>query len=620
MADTTGPGKGQGLEPPIDPAAAMATAAETAENLTEAQTLAQKAWSLFMERRAKDGGAIDPDPFNVMDALTALQKRLIEKPETLVEASIDMWQRQAMLWTNAIAGMAGVEVGPAPGLENADKDRRFKDDAWESNAVFTYLKQTYLIAADTLREAVHKVDADIDPDARAKLDFFTERFIETISPSNVFTMNPQVLQATIDENGANIVRGMRQLVKDLERGKGDLAITQTDMDAFQVGENIAVTPGKVIFRNELFELIQYAPSTAKVYERPLLIVPPWINKFYIMDLNEKKSLVRWLAAQGYTVFMMSWRNPEPNDADHDFSDYLGTGFYEAARAVKEETGQETINVAGYCIGGTLLSTGLAHMAALGDDTANSATFFTAQADFVKAGDLKIFVDDKMLESMEDEAAKQGGVIGAQQMAQSFNMLRGNELIWNYVVSNYYLGKEPTPFDLLYWNADSTRMPAKCHISYLRDFYRDNALSEGELEMFGEVLDLRKVKLPVYSVCAKEDHIAPAESVFRSVKKFGGPVRFVVGGSGHIAGIINPPDPEKVKYQYWTSDKPKGKWPESVAEWLEDAEETPGSWWPDWDRWLSKRSGKKIKAREPGATLGVIEDAPGSYVKVRSLDG
>ena len=600
-----------------DPSGPTITTTELADNMAEAQRLALEAWSLYTQKHANDDGSIDPDPFNILPAITDLQKTMLEHPEQIVETAIDMWSRQAMLWNKMVAEMGGVSLPPVKGLENADRDRRFQDEAWDSNAVFTYLKQSYLLSSSVLRDTVHRMDAELPEDERHKLEFFTDRFVEAMSPSNVFAMNPQVMQATTQQQGANVVRGMKQLLRDLKRGGGDLLISQTDMKAFEVGRNIAVTPGKVIFQNDLIQLIQYAPTTDEVYARPLLIAPPWINKFYILDLNERKSLIRWLVAQGYTVFVFSWRNPEAGDIERDFEDYVSEGFYEAIDVVLKETGQKSVNTVGYCIGGTMQSCALAHMAATGDKRIHSATFFTAQADFEKAGDLKIFVDDKSLNRMSKDAKKSGGVLSAQEMAQAFNMMRGNDLIWSYVVNNYYLGKEPTAFDLLYWNADSTRMPGKCHVSYLRDFYRDNALAKGNLSMMGEALDITKIKTPIYSVSAREDHIAPAESVYRTMKKFGSTVRFVVGGSGHIAGVVNPPDPAKIKYQYWTNPAAKSKWPKTVEDWIEGASETPGSWWPDWDNWLTKKSGAKVEAREPGATVGTLEDAPGSYVKVRS---
>lgn len=601
----------------VDPSTPLSTAATMADNMAQAQQLAQEACTLYLQRHAKDDSAADTDPFNILPAIADLQQTMMKHPEQVIETAIDMWSRQAMLWTNMIAAMGGVKTDPVKGLENADNDRRFKDEAWESNALFAYLKQSYLLTSSVMRDTVQRMDSELPEDERAKLEFFTDRFVEAISPSNVFAMNPQVLQTTMEENGANVVRGMKQMVRDLKRGDGELLISQTNMKAFEVGKNIAVTPGKVIFQNDLIQLLQYEPVTETVYARPLLIAPPWINKFYILDLNEKKSLIRWLVAQGYSVFVISWRNPEAGSVERNFEDYVSEGFYEAIDAVLEETGQKSVNTVGYCIGGTMQSCALAHMAATSDKRIHSATFFTAQADFEKAGDLKIFVDDKSLDRMSRDAEKGGGVLSAQEMAQAFNMMRGNDLIWSYVVNNYYLGKEPPAFDLLYWNADATRMPGKCHVDYLRDFYRDNALAKGALSMMGEKLDITKIKTPIYSVAAREDHIAPAESVYRTMKKFGSTVRFVVGGSGHIAGVVNPPDPDKIKYQYWTSPIAKSKWPKRVEDWIANATETPGSWWPDWDKWLANKSGKQVEAREAGAALGTFEDAPGSYVTVRS---
>ncbi len=602
---------------PGDTDYSLPVTATMAENMAEAQRLAQEAYALYVQKHAGDDGAPDADPFNILPAITDLQNTMANHPEQIVETAIDMWSRHAMLWTNMIAEMGGVKTEPVKGLENTGNDRRFQDEAWESNAVFSYLKQSYLLTSSVMRDTVQRMDAELPEDERAKLEFFTDRFVEAISPSNVFAMNPHVLKTTMEEKGANVVRGMRQMLRDLKRGDGDLLISQTNMDAFKVGKNIAVSPGKVIFQNDLIQLLQYKPATETVYERPLLIAPPWINKFYILDLNEKKSLIRWLVNQGYSVFVISWRNPESGSVERRFEDYVSEGFYEAIDAVLKETGQKSVNTVGYCIGGTMQSCALAHMAKTGDKRIHSATFFTAQADFEKAGDLKIFVDDKSLDRMSRDAKKQGGVLSAQEMAQAFNMMRGNDLIWSYVVNNYYLGKEPPAFDLLFWNADSTRMPGTCHVDYLRDFYRDNALSNGNLSMMGVQLDITKIKTPVYSVAAREDHIAPAESVYRTMKKFGSTVRFVVGGSGHIAGVVNPPDPDKVKYQYWTSPIAKSKWPERVEDWIANASETPGSWWPDWDKWLSKKSGAQVTPRYPGAVLGRIEDAPGSYVRVRS---
>ena len=473
------------------------------------------------------------------------------------------------------------------------------------------MKQTYLLAGNHLLSTIADRD-DLSANERQKVEFFMRRFVEALSPTNFFATNPEALRETLAQRGENLVRGMRNVIKDIERGEGTLTISQTDTSAFKLGENIANTPGKVVFRNEVIELIQYSPTTEKVYARPLLISPPWINKFYIMDLDPKKSMVKWLVDQGYTLFMISWRNPVPGGPRLGMEEYIRQGFFAAVDAVLKETGRKSTNVAGYCVGGTMVATALAYMAKTGDARVNAATFFTAQTDFDLAGDLKVFVDDKILESLRDKMESEGGVLDSQYMAQSFNMLRSSDLIWSYVISNYMLGKTPFPFDMLYWNSDSTRMPAKLHFNYLRDYYRDNLLSRGKLTVFGQEVNLEEVMTPIYSISTREDHIAPAASVYRGMRKMGGDVRFVLGGSGHIAGVINPP--AKSKYQYWTRED--GQWPETLPEWLEGATETAGSWWPDWDKWLASQSGEQVAARPPGRKLGVIDEAPGAYVRER----
>jgi polyhydroxyalkanoate synthase len=384
------------------------------------------------------------------------------------------------------------------------------------------------------------------------------------------------------------------------------------MDAFKLGENIGVTPGKVVYQNDLMQLIQYNPSTDKVLKRPLLIGPPWINKFYILDLKPENSFIRWAVKQGYTVFIASWVNPDSKLAQKTFEDYMREGIFAALDAVASATGINKINTIGYCIGGTLLSATLAYMAATGDDRVNSATFFAAQADFSEAGDLQIFIDDEQLESMRQTMEQAGGVLEGKKMGTTFNMLRANDLIWSFVVSNYLLGKEPAPFDLLYWKSDTTRMPEATHLFYLRQFYKNNALSQGKMSFDNVKLDLGKVKIPIYLQSAKEDHIAPFRSVYKSTKLFKGPIRYIIAGSGHIAGVINPPSAKK--YQYWTNDK----LPATVEEWQAGAVEHPGSWWGDWDKWLSKLSGRKVPARKPGGgKLKTLGDAPGTYVKVKA---
>jgi polyhydroxyalkanoate synthase len=451
----------------------------------------------------------------------------------------------------------------------------------------------------------------LDEKERARIAFYTRQFADAMAPTNFPLTNPEVLKATIASNGENLVNGLNNLLADIERGQGELSIRQS-ADGFEIGKNIATAPGKVIFRNETMELIQYAPTTAEVHERPLLIFPPWINKFYIIDLRPENSFVRWLVDRGYTVFLVSWVNPDARAAAKGFEEYMREGIFAALDAVERATGAADPNCVGYCIGGTLLAATLAFMAAKNDRRIHSATFWAAQTDFSEAGELSVFVDEAQLAALAARMASAGGVLPGSKMAGTFNMLRANDLIWSFVINNYLLGKQPMPFDLLYWNSDTTRMPEKLHLSYLRQCYQNNALAKGEMTLDGVKLDLTKITVPVYVQSAKEDHIAPAASVFKGAQLFGGPVRFIIAGSGHIAGVINPPAANK--YQYWTNAADAA----TLEEWRAGAAEHPGSWWPDWDAWLSKLSGGKVKARVPGeGKLRPLGDAPGTYVKVKT---
>jgi polyhydroxyalkanoate synthase len=432
-----------------------------------------------------------------------------------------------------------------------------------------------------------------------------------VSPSNFVFTNPELLRETVTSNAQNLVRGMQMLAEDIEAGKGDLKIRQSDSSMFEVGRNLALTPGKVIYQNDLMQLIQYAPTTEKVLKRPLLIVPPWINKFYVLDLTPEKSYIKWCVDQGLTVFVISWVNPDSSLAEKSFEDYMREGPLAALDVIKEVTGESKVHTIGYCVGGTLLAITLAYMAARRDTRVMSSTFFAAQVDFTHAGDLKVFVDEDQIAALERRMQERGYLEG-KKMAMAFNLLRSNDLIWPYIVNNYLKGKAPFPFDLLYWNSDATRMPAANHSFYLRNCYLHNKLSKREMEIGGVKIDLRKVKVPVYNLATREDHIAPAKSVFAGSGLLGGPVRFVLTGSGHIAGVVNPP--AKKKYQYWIGGKPEG---EDLDAWMAAATEHPGSWWPDWLAWIREQDPTEVKARKPGGgKLEPIEDAPGSYVKVR----
>jgi polyhydroxyalkanoate synthase len=505
--------------------------------------------------------------------------------------------------------MLGADVDPV--VEPEPGDNRFKDPDWEKNPYFDFWKQAYLILTRWFDEVLENAEG-LDERTRQRAAFYIKQLASALSPSNFPFTNPEVLRETLASSGKNLVQGMANLAHDIEGSSGDLVnISQTDVKAFEVGRNVATAPGKVIFQNELVQLIQYSPSTDTVHERPLLIVPPWINKFYILDLTAPKSFIRYMVGKGFTVFVVSWVNPDQRFAHKTFEDYMTEGLLAATDAVKRETGTDKVNVIGYCVGGTLLGTTLAYLAARGEEPFSSATFFAAQVDFTKAGDLMLFIDDTQLKALEEMMAERGYLDGSR-MATVFNLLRPKDLIWPYIVNNYMLGKKPFPFDLLYWNQDSTRMTPANHNFYLREFYHENKLARGQMTIGGVKLDLAKVKLPIYELCAKEDHIAPAKSVFIGSRLFGGPVTYVLAGSGHIAGVINPPG-EKVKYQYWTNDKKAA----TLEAWLESAKEHPGSWWPHYAEWLAQHSGGMVPPRKPGATLGVIEDAPGSYVKTKS---
>ena len=574
--------------------------------------LMEQGGKVMAELMAKQKGA-SLNPLSAMSdtpesgkAIAAVWQAWLADPSRLSQAQGELYAGYLQIWQGILQKVAGSD--PQPVVEPEVGDNRFKDPEWSTNAYFDFWKQTYL---HTMQWTQRLLDGtpDLDERTRHQAEFVLKQIAGALSPSNFPATNPEVVRETFASNAQNLVEGMKLLLADLERSQAVLKISQTDTTAFEVGRNIAITPGKVVFQNDLFQLIQYQPSTEKVRAVPLLIVPPWINKFYILDLAPQKSFIKYVVDQGFTVFVVSWVNPDGRHKDKTFEDYMHEGILAAAQAVKKETGERKCNVLGYCVGGTLLATTLAWLAARGEDVFQSATFLTAQVDFTKAGDLKLFIDDAQLKSLEEMMAERGYLEGSA-MATVFNMLRPKDLIWPYIVNNYMLGKKPFPFDLLYWNQDSTRMPASNHKFYLREFYQNNKLAKGEMVLGGERLDLKKVKLPVYHLAAREDHIAPARSVYIGARMLGGPVEYVMSGSGHIAGVINPPDPKKIKYQYWTN-------PDRVdthEEWVEGAKETPGSWWPHWIGWLTKQSKGLVEPREPGRKLGQIEDAPGSYVK------
>ena len=574
-------------------------------NLARAAVTAQGAIAEAALRQADS-----PDPFHVGPALTDVMGRLAAQPDRLMRAQADLFSRYLDLWQATARKMSGEQVEPVVVPPKGDK--RFNDPEWGAHPVYDVMKQSYLLTSGWLNDLVSEVEG-VDPLEKRRVEFFIKMLTDAISPSNFLMSNPAALKEAMSSGGESLVRGMENFAADMTRGGGQLQISQTDMEQFVVGENVATAPGKVVYQNDILQLLQYAPTTDQVREIPLLLFTPWINKFYITDLRPDNSLIRWLTAQGFSVFVTSWVNPDETLAAKTFEDYLVEGIYDATTQVMKQCGTDRVNTVGYCIGGTLLSCALAHMAARGDKRIQSATFFAAQQDFEEAGDLKLFVDDAWLRSIEETMDQSGGFLPGKSMADTFNSLRGNDLIWSFFVNNYLMGKEPKPFDLLFWNSDQTRMPKALHLFYLRNFYKDNALSKGELTLAGEKLDLKKVQTPIYVQSSRDDHIAPFRSIYRGAKLFGGPVTFTMAGSGHIAGVINHPDAKK--YQHWTNLA----LPATVDEWRAGAVEHPGSWWPHWAAWLNERSGDMVPARDPSnGPLGKpLEDAPGSFVKVRS---
>jgi len=604
---------------PIDPVSAQAFGFEVHDPQKFAQNMARlveetgKAVSAFVEPRVTDPTrTLMPDDLTrIMNAFAQVQQAWMVQPLKLMRSQADLWQRYWTLWSSTLisAFLPGART-ISPAVVPDPKDARFKDPAWSENQYFDFMKQAYLINSKWAEHLVQDVD-NVDPDTRHKAGFYMKQVINALAPSNWVFTNPELLRETFASDGENLVRGMQLLAEDIKRGGGDLHIRQTDLTKFELGRNLAITPGKVIFQNELFQLIQYEATTETVLKRPLLIVPPWINKFYILDLNPEKSFVKWAVSQGHTVFVISWVNPDERLANKTFEDYMREGVFEALKVVCEATREENVNAIGYCVGGTMLAVSLAAMAAASEKCVGSATFFATQVDFKNAGDLKVFSDKEQIQAIEREM-NQKGYLESSKMATIFNLLRSNDLIWPYIVNVYQKGKEPLPFDLLYWNSDSTRMPAANHSFYLRHCYLNNDLAEGRMEMGGERLDLNKVNIPIYDLAAREDHIAPAKSVFVGARLFGGHVRFVLAGSGHIAGVINPPGP-KVRYQYWTGDPPTG----DFESWLKKTQEHPGSWWPDWQAWIEELDSERVPARQIGrGQLRPIEDAPGSYVRMK----
>lgn len=547
-------------------------------------------------------------PLHIGRAFMEMMTSIMMNPAKLVHAQLTLWSDYIKLWQHTTQKLFGKEAESL--ISPPTNDRRFKDPAWDESIVFNYIKQSYLLTTQWILSVVRNVE-NLDNKTAHKVDFYTRQFLDVLSPSNFILTNPTVLRTTLESGGENLVRGLENLLKDLERSKGQFRISMTDYDAFEVGRNIAITPGQVIYQNDLMQLIQYTPTTEQVYKRPLLIVPPWINKYYILDLQEKNSLIKWLISQGITVFVISWVNPDATLANKSFDDYMTEGPLTALDVITEQTGETTVNALGYCLGGTLLAMTLAYMAAHNDQRIQSGTYFNTMLDFSEPGELEVFIDEEQI-AMLEQMMNTKGFLDGTQMATVFNMLRANDLIWSFVVNNYLLGKTPFPFDLLYWNADSTRMPAMMHSWYLRNLYQHNRLAQpNALTLKGTPIDLGMIKVPSFFLSTHEDHITPWKSSYAGGQMLKGPLTFTLASSGHIAGIINPPAANK--YWYWTSDK-EVKEPDV---WLNSASRVAGSWWPSWGQWYSQLNTDKVPFRDPTkGSLKPIEEAPGAYVKMR----
>jgi polyhydroxyalkanoate synthase subunit PhaC len=587
------------MQPAWDP---LVLAAQLQKIAKQSQTLMQRFVSNQPDAIKLGIGDTSSLGFDFFELMT----KMMINPVAVASAQIDLFNDTLSVWQKTAERMLMLRAHEA----DAPKDKRFKQPEWSQNAIFSFVKDSYLVAAKSILSAVREVKGMDDATAR-KVDFYTRQFVDALSPSNFVATNPEVLTATLETGGQNLLRGLENLLVDLERGNGRLSITMTDMKAFRLSENIATTPGKIVYQNELMQLIQYKSSTQEVRRLPLLIVPPWINKFYVLDLQPKNSFIKWAVDQGHTLFVISWVNPDQKLAEKNFENYMIEGPLAALAAIESATGERNVNTIGYCLGGTLLASTAAHLAARGDDRIASATYFATLVDFTDVGDMAVFIDEKQLVSLE-RRMQERGYLDAQDMATTFNMLRANDLIWSFVVDNYLLGKKQMPFDLLFWNSDSTRMPAAMHSFYLRKMYQQNLLAKPcGINLAGTPIDLSKIKTPTFILSTREDHIAPWKSTYAATHLYSGPVKFVLSASGHMAGVISAPGG---KCGHWANDN----LPPSPDEWFAGATPHLGSWWPVWDEWITQLDSGRVPAREPGGgKLTIIEDAPGSYVRVRS---
>ncbi len=595
--------------PPVEP---TIDAQAFADNMAKASDIWQRIAQAMMSNQLNHPTSIGhTDPASMMETAMHLARNISIDPDQLVQAQLGLVNDHLKLWQWWTGKLLGREEAPL--VEAGLRDKRFADPTWSSSLVYDFIKQYYLVNARWMQDMVGKIDGITDHE-RQKLGFFTRQFVDAISPSNFALTNPEVMRTMIDTNGESIVTGLTNLLGDVTRNDGNFRISMTDESKFEMGRNIATTPGKVIYENDLMQLIQYVPIKEQVYQIPLLLIPAWINKYYIFDLTGERSFIHWLTQKGYTVFVVSWVNPDEKLGRKNFEDYLKEGPLAALDVIEDITGSAQTSIIGYCLGGTLSSIALSYLKSIKEDhRVASVTYLTTLVDFADAGEISVFIDDSQLEALESRMSERG-YLDASEMATTFNMLRANDLIWSFVINNYLLGKQPFPFDLLYWNADSTRMPATMHAFYLRNMYQKNQLIKpGGISLLGTPIDLAKITTPSYVLATREDHIAPWTSTYIATQTYDGDVTFTLADSGHVAGVVNPP--KKKKYCYWTNDA----LPPNAEDWLESATQHPGSWWDNWHIWQKQFAGEKVKARKrPGnQRYKTIEAAPGRYAKVKA---
>ncbi|WP_424940331.1 PHA/PHB synthase family protein [Aliiroseovarius sp. S253] len=579
---------------------------ELGANLAKIEELSSRLGEIMSNRKPVRPSLQGPSQDFYIKAANSMWSDMMANPAKMIEQQAAFWGKTLEHAVEAQAAFLSGEF-KAP-EDHAPKDRRFSNPLWETHPYFNYLKRQYLITSGTMSEALEGVEG-LNEDERKRLDFFTQQMIDMMSPTNFLGTNPDAMERAIETNGQSLVDGLENLVSDLEANDGELLVKLVDESAFEVGGNIATTPGEVVYRNRMIELIQYAPTTEKVHARPLIIFPPWINKFYIMDLKEQNSLIKWIVDQGYTLFVVSWVNPDASYSDVGLADYVEDGYMAAIREVKDITGQQKVNVVGYCIAGTTLSLTLALMKKRGDKSVNSATFFTTLTDFSDQGEVGVFLDDDFVDGIEEEVNERG-YLDSFFMSRTFSYLRPNDLIYGPAINSYMLGKTPPAFDLLYWNGDSTNLPAKMTVEYLRGLCVGNEFAEDGFDLLGETLTLSDVETPICAIACETDHIAAWKSSYNGMRQMSGKDKtFILSESGHIAGIVNPPS--KKKYGHYTNED----WPDAPEDWHEGASFHEGSWWGRWDTWLAKKSGKKVDARQPGDSAHEpLAPAPGTYVK------